>query len=106
MNLKNCVICNKKFKTIYSTKLTCSKKCSIENKKQYQKRYFSDVLKYEKHKKQMREYMKRPDVMKKEKIRKRSPKYKAWWKKYSLTKEYKENQNRRARKSKLKRDMP
>ncbi len=101
---KSCVICKKKFK-IYGSKKTCSKICSEKLKKLTKKKYFDNPKIHKKHLKVMREYMKRPDVMKREAIRKKSPKYIAWQKKYISTDEYKENQNRRARKSKLKRGV-
>ena len=102
MNCKNCVICNKIFKPKGGHK-TCSSECSIENTKLRKKKYFADPKNYKKHLKVMREYMRRPDVMKREVIRKKSPKYKAWWKRYSLTEKYQESKDNRARKSKLRR---
>ncbi len=93
-----CVICTKKFKP-YCTQKTCSEECSKENirlnSKKYNKKYFADPKIHKKHLKVMREYMRRPDIRKKEKIRKKSPKYKAWWRKYTQTDSYKEAQKKR-----------
>ncbi len=99
---KSCVICTKKFKP-YGPKMTCSKECSEKLKKLTKLKYFSDPKIHKKHLKVMREYMKRPDVMKREAIRKKSPKYLAWQKKYMSTDEYRDNQNKSTRKNRLKR---
>ena len=74
MDKRKCVICQTKFK-IYGTKKTCSKECSEKLTKLTRKRYFANPKIHKKHIKIMREYANRPDIKKKEKIRKSSPAY-------------------------------
>lgn len=100
LNYKICIICKNKFEAWNKTQTICSKPCRIERTKIYQKRYFSIPKNHQRQKKQMREYMKRPDVIKREIIRKKSKKYKDWQKRYLLTDEYREAQKRSRQKLK------
>ncbi len=99
LEIKNniCRICKGPFKPC-GAKKTCSKECSIKNRRLTQIKYFADPIIHEKHKKYMKQYMARPEMIKKENIRKKSPKYLKWQKKYMQTARFKELLKKRQQK--------